>query len=63
METLSRRMSTQAGTVADDHLRGILDRMVKNKHHRLQVLENGRLMDVVYISQIYYHFFMDFFKG
>jgi CBS-domain-containing membrane protein len=59
MQTLSRRMRTQiAGAAADEHLRGILDRMAKNKHHRLQVLENGRLMGVVYISQIYYHFFL-----
>lgn len=51
-------MSTQiVGASANEYLRVILYRMVKNKYQRLPVLENGRLIGVAYISDIYYHFF------
>lgn len=45
------------GAFPDEHLMTILDRMVKNKYHRLPVLENGKLIGVVYISDIYFHLF------
>jgi CBS domain-containing protein len=57
-KTVNELMSTNiVGASADEHLMVILDRMVKNKYQRLPVLENGRLIGVVYISDIYYHFF------
>ncbi|MBW2177763.1 MAG: CBS domain-containing protein [Deltaproteobacteria bacterium] len=45
------------GVSLNDHLMVILDRMIKNKYHRLPVLENGKLIGVVYISDIYYFLF------
>lgn len=57
-KTVSQLMSINiVGASVDEHLMVILDRMVKNKYKRLPVLENGRLIGVVYISDIYYHFF------
>ncbi|MBA3008720.1 MAG: CBS domain-containing protein [Proteobacteria bacterium] len=57
-KTVNQLMSTQiVGASADEHLMVILDRMVKHKYQRLPVLENGRLIGIVYISDIYYHFF------
>ncbi|MBU1342910.1 MAG: CBS domain-containing protein [Proteobacteria bacterium] len=51
-------MSTNiVGASADEHLMVILDRMVKNKYHRLPVLSNGRPIGVVYLSDIFYNFF------
>ena len=45
------------GASVDEHLMVILDRMVKNKYHRLPVLEGGKPIGIVYITDIYYHFF------
>jgi CBS domain-containing protein len=45
------------GASVDEHLMVILDRMVKNKYHRLPVLEGGKPIGIVYISDIYYYFF------
>ncbi|MCD4744534.1 MAG: CBS domain-containing protein [Desulfobacteraceae bacterium] len=45
------------GASVDEHLMVILDRMVKNKYQRLPVLENGKPIGIVYLSDIYYHFF------
>ena len=45
------------GASLSDHLMVILDRMIKNKYHRIPVLENGKLMGIVYISDIYYFLF------
>ena len=42
---------------ADEHLMVILDRMIKNKYRRLPVLEDGRPVGVVYISDIYEYLF------
>lgn len=51
-------MSTNiVGASVDEHLMVILDRMVKNKYHRLPVLKNGKPIGVVYIADIYFHFF------
>jgi len=45
------------GASLDEHLMVILDRMVKNKYHRLPVLKDGKPIGIVYIADIYYHFF------
>lgn len=45
------------GALPDEHLMIILDRMVKNKYHRLPVLENSEPIGIVYISDIYFHLF------
>lgn len=45
------------GTTPDEHLMAVLDRMVKNRYRRLPVLENGKPVGIVYISDIYYHLF------
>jgi CBS domain-containing protein len=51
-------MSSQLiGAAPDEHIMVVLDRMVKNKYRRLPVLENGRLVGIVYISDIYHHLF------
>lgn len=42
---------------ADEHLMVVLDRMIKNKYRRLPVLEDGRPVGVVYISDIYEYLF------
>lgn len=55
---VSQIMSTNiVGASVDEHLMVILDRMVKNKYRRLPVLDNGRPIGIVYISDIYYNFF------
>ncbi|MBU0993782.1 MAG: CBS domain-containing protein [Proteobacteria bacterium] len=45
------------GTTSDEHLMSVLDRMVKNRYRRLPVLENGKPIGIVYISDIYYKLF------
>jgi len=45
------------GALPDEHLMIILDRMVKNKYHRLPILENNKPIGIVYISDIYFHLF------
>ena len=42
---------------ADEHLMVVLDRMIKNKYRRLPVLEDGRPVGVVYLSDIYQYLF------
>ncbi|PQP33298.1 CBS domain-containing protein, partial [Desulfobacteraceae bacterium SEEP-SAG9] len=41
----------------NDHIMILLDRMVKNKYHRLPVLENDKPIGIVYISDIYHRLF------
>ena len=41
----------------DDHLMVILDRMVKKRYRRLPVLDNDKLLGIVYISDVYYKLF------
>lgn len=41
----------------DDHLMVVLDRMVKKRYRRLPVVEDNKLLGVVYISDIYYKLF------
>ncbi len=43
----------------NDHLMVIIDRMVKNKYRRLPVLENGKPVGIVYISDVYHQLFKD----
>ncbi len=51
-------MSTEVvGAFKGEHMMTLLDRMVKNKYHRLPVLEDNKLIGVVYISDIYFHLF------
>jgi CBS domain-containing protein len=35
----------------------IIDRMVKNKYRRLPVVDNGRLVGIVYIADIFHYLF------
>jgi len=44
----------------DEHAISVLDRMIKNKHRRLPVIDNSKLVGVVYVSDIYYHLFKDY---
>ena len=53
-QLMSRKI---VGASIDEHLMVILDRMVKNKYQRLPVLENGKPIGIVYLSDIYYYFF------
>ena len=39
----------------DDDLMVIIDRMVRNKYRRLPVIENSRVIGIVYLSEVYYH--------
>jgi len=43
----------------NDHLMVVIDRMVKNRCRRLPVLENGKPVGIVYISDVYHHLFKD----
>jgi len=45
------------GAKSDEHLMVVLDRMVKNKYRRLPILENGKPVGVVYLSDIYSYLF------
>ena len=45
------------GAKEGDHIMVLLDRMVKNKYHRLPVLQNDKLIGIVYISDIFHHLF------
>ncbi|MDY6911111.1 MAG: CBS domain-containing protein [Chloroflexota bacterium] len=53
--TVAQVMTSPVRYVApDDHLMTIIDRMVKRKCRRLPVLENSKLIGVVYLSDVYY---------
>ena len=45
------------GALPDEHLLVLLDRMVKHKYQRLPVLQNGKPIGIVYITDIYFHLF------
>ena len=45
------------GATPDEHIMVILDRMVKKRYRRLPVLDNGKPVGIVYISDIYYRLF------
>ena len=40
-----------------EHCMALIDRMVKNKYRRLPVVENGTLVGVVYVTDVFYHLF------
>jgi predicted transcriptional regulator len=44
---------------ADEPVISILDRMIKNNLRRISVVDNGRLIGVVYMSDIFYHLFSE----
>ncbi|WP_028313284.1 CBS domain-containing protein [Desulfatibacillum aliphaticivorans] len=47
-------MTTQASTAAaDEHILVLVDRMVRKKIRRLPVLENGTVIGVVYIHEVF----------
>jgi CBS domain-containing protein len=39
----------------DDDLMVIIDRMVRKRYRRLPVLENSKVIGIVYLSELYYH--------
>jgi len=43
----------------DEPVMSILDRMIKNNLRRISVVDNGRLVGVVYMSDIFYHLFSE----
>ncbi|SLM32889.1 CBS domain containing membrane protein [Desulfamplus magnetovallimortis] len=45
------------GALPDEHIMVLLDRMVRNKYHRLPILQNSKPLGIVYISDIYFHLF------
>ncbi len=40
----------------------LIDRMVKEKVRRLPVLENNKIVGIVYLSEVYYHMCKDWMK-
>ncbi len=44
----------------DEHLMILVDRMVKKRFRRLPVLDNGRPVGIVYISDVYDNLFASF---
>jgi len=45
------------GADMNDHIMIILDRMVKKKYRRLPVLQNEKILGIVYLSDIYHRLF------
>ena len=43
----------------DEPVMSILDRMIKNHLRRISVVDNGKLVGVVYMSDIFYHLFSE----
>ena len=43
----------------DEPLMAIVDRMMRNRVRRLSVVEGGKLIGVVYMSDIFYHLFSE----
>ena len=43
----------------DEPLMSIVDRMIKDRIRRMPVVDNGKLVGVVYVSDIFYHLFSD----
>lgn len=49
-------MSTPVITVApDDDLMIVIDLMVKKKYRRIPVVDNGKIVGIVYLSDVFYH--------
>lgn len=61
--TVEQAMSTPVMTIApDDHLMVIIDTMVKKKLRRLPVVENDKVLGVVYLYDVYYHLFKNWLE-
>ena len=45
------------GVALNDHIMVLLDRMVKNRYLRMPVLDNDRLVGVVYFQDLFHHLF------
>lgn len=43
----------------DEPVMSILDRIIKNQLRRISVVDNGRLIGVIYMSDIFYHLFSE----
>ena len=43
----------------DEPVISILDRLIKNHLRRISVVDNGKLVGVVYMSDIFYHLFSE----
>lgn len=43
----------------DEPVMSVLDRLIKNHLRRISVVENGRLIGVIYMSDIFYHLFSE----
>jgi CBS-domain-containing membrane protein len=41
----------------EDHCMVIIDRMVKNRYRRLPVIDNGKIVGVVYVADVFQHLF------
>ena len=41
----------------DEPVMSILDRLIKNRIRRISVVDKGKLVGVVYMSDIFYHLF------
>lgn len=49
-------MSTPVITVApDDDLMIVIDLMIKKKYRRIPVVDNGKIVGIVYLSDVFYH--------
>lgn len=40
-----------------EHVMAVVDRMVKNRYRRLPVVENGKLVGIVYIADVFHYLF------
>jgi len=43
----------------DEPVMSVLDRMIKNRIRRISVVEEGKLVGVIYMSDIFYHLFSE----
>jgi CBS domain-containing protein len=61
--TVEQAMSTPVMTIAPhDHIMVIIDIMVKKRLRRLPVVEDDKILGVVYLYDVYYHLFRDWLK-
>lgn len=49
--------SDVAGVSPNDHIIVLLDQMVRNRYQRMPVLNNERIVGVVYLADVYHHLF------
>ncbi|MDR2549657.1 MAG: CBS domain-containing protein [Desulfobulbus sp.] len=43
----------------DEPVMAVLDRMIKNRIRRISVVDGGKLVGVIYMSDIFYHLFSE----